>query len=114
MMATVAYFAYKNGWGADTPFSWRQLGNASIEVAIVLMGKHRPEYTPHVDSGDFVIVTKTGEEFADDESTYNFSAEHTRQRFSGAVNWVKLDLGSDAHDHLVETEDAMRVAMSVQ
>jgi hypothetical protein len=42
------------------------------------------------------------------------SAEHTRQRFSGAVNWVKLDLGPDAHDHLVETEDAMRVAMSVQ
>jgi TRAP-type C4-dicarboxylate transport system permease large subunit len=37
MMATVAYFAYRNGWGSDTPFSWRQLGNASIEVAIVLM-----------------------------------------------------------------------------
>jgi len=36
MMGTVAYFAYKNGWGADTPFSWRQLGNASIEVIIVL------------------------------------------------------------------------------
>src|SRR5215217_1600182 len=36
MMGTVAYFAYKNGWGADTPFSWRQLGNASIEVVIVL------------------------------------------------------------------------------
>jgi tripartite ATP-independent transporter DctM subunit len=37
MMITVAYFAYKNGWGSDTPFSWRQLGNASIEVVIVLM-----------------------------------------------------------------------------
>src|SRR5512138_4001220 len=24
MMATVAWFAYRNGWGADTPFSWRQ------------------------------------------------------------------------------------------
>jgi tripartite ATP-independent transporter DctM subunit len=36
MMGTVAYFAYKNGWGADTPFSWQQLGNATIEVAIVL------------------------------------------------------------------------------
>ena len=23
MMATVAYFAHKNGWGSDTPFSWR-------------------------------------------------------------------------------------------
>jgi TRAP-type C4-dicarboxylate transport system permease large subunit len=37
MMGTVAYFAYKNGWGSDTPFSWRRLGNASIEVVIVLM-----------------------------------------------------------------------------
>jgi TRAP-type C4-dicarboxylate transport system permease large subunit len=36
MMVTVAYFAYKNGWGSDTPFSWRQLGSASIEVIIVL------------------------------------------------------------------------------
>jgi len=36
MMATVAYFAYRNGWGSDTPFSWRRLGNASIEVAMVL------------------------------------------------------------------------------
>src|SRR5918993_169634 len=36
MMVTVAYFAYKNGWGSDSPFSWRQLGSASIEVGIVL------------------------------------------------------------------------------
>jgi TRAP-type C4-dicarboxylate transport system permease large subunit len=36
MMVTVAYFAYKNGWGSDSPFSWRQLGSASIEVAIVM------------------------------------------------------------------------------
>jgi TRAP-type C4-dicarboxylate transport system permease large subunit len=37
MMITVAFFAYRNGWGSDTPFSWRQLGHASIEVVIVLM-----------------------------------------------------------------------------
>src|ERR687897_3909639 len=36
MMGTVAFFAHRNGWGSDTPFSWRQLGSASIEVAIVL------------------------------------------------------------------------------
>ncbi len=33
------------------------LGRLAVEVATVLMGKHRPEYTPHVDCGDFVIVT---------------------------------------------------------
>jgi TRAP-type C4-dicarboxylate transport system permease large subunit len=36
MMATVAYFAHKNKWGSDTPFSWRELGEALIEIAIVL------------------------------------------------------------------------------
>jgi large subunit ribosomal protein L13 len=33
------------------------LGRLASEIATVLMGKHRPEYTPHVDTGDFVIVT---------------------------------------------------------
>src|SRR5690349_11920829 len=36
MMATVAYFAHKNGWGSDTPFSLRQIGSAGLEVIIVL------------------------------------------------------------------------------
>lgn len=36
------------------------LGRLSVDVAQVLMGKHRPEYTPHVDCGDFVIVINAG------------------------------------------------------
>ena len=32
------------------------LGRAATRIATILMGKHRPEYTPHVDTGDFVIV----------------------------------------------------------
>ncbi len=32
------------------------LGRLASKVASVLMGKHKPSYTPHVDSGDFVIV----------------------------------------------------------
>lgn len=33
------------------------LGRLAAEVATVLMGKHKPTYTPHVDTGDFVVVT---------------------------------------------------------
>jgi large subunit ribosomal protein L13 len=33
------------------------LGRLASDIAMVLMGKHRPEYTPHVDCGDFVVVT---------------------------------------------------------
>ncbi len=32
------------------------LGRMATKVAMILMGKHRPEYTPHVDTGDFVII----------------------------------------------------------
>jgi large subunit ribosomal protein L13 len=32
------------------------LGRLAVKVATVLMGKHKPTFTPHVDSGDFVIV----------------------------------------------------------
>lgn len=32
------------------------LGRISTEIAGILMGKHRCEYTPHADVGDFVIV----------------------------------------------------------
>jgi large subunit ribosomal protein L13 len=33
------------------------LGRLASDIAVVLMGKHKPEYTPHCDCGDFVIVT---------------------------------------------------------
>ena len=36
---------------ADKP-----LGRVATQVATILMGKHRPDYTPHVDGGDCVIV----------------------------------------------------------
>ncbi len=36
MMATVAYFAHKNGWGTDAPFSWTQLGSAALEIGLVI------------------------------------------------------------------------------
>jgi large subunit ribosomal protein L13 len=36
--------------------SGKILGRVAAKIATILMGKHRPEYTPHVDTGDFVIV----------------------------------------------------------
>ena len=32
------------------------LGRLATKIATVLMGKHRPTYTPHVDTGDYVVV----------------------------------------------------------
>ena len=36
---------------ADKP-----LGRLASEIAAVLRGKHKPTFTPHVDTGDFVVV----------------------------------------------------------
>ena len=34
----------------------KPLGKTAVAAANILRGKHRPEYTPHVDCGEFVII----------------------------------------------------------
>lgn len=34
----------------------QRLGRLATEIATILRGKNKPEYTPHLDTGDFVIV----------------------------------------------------------
>lgn len=47
------------------------LGRFAVEAARILRGKHKPDFTPHVDTGDFVIVINadkivlTGNKLAD-------------------------------------------------
>jgi large subunit ribosomal protein L13 len=50
--------------GGDIQKDWhvvdatdQTLGRLASNVAILLMGKHKPTYSPHLDMGDFVIVT---------------------------------------------------------
>src|SRR5215204_1826552 len=33
------------------------VGRLAVQIATILRGKHKPTYTPHIDTGDFVIVT---------------------------------------------------------
>ena len=32
------------------------LGRLASKIAVFLMGKHKPQYTPHVDCGDYVVI----------------------------------------------------------
>jgi large subunit ribosomal protein L13 len=34
----------------------KTLGRLATAIAITLRGKHKPQYTPHIDTGDFVVV----------------------------------------------------------
>lgn len=38
----------------------KTLGRLATEVAHRLRGKHKPEYTPHVDTGDYIVVVNAG------------------------------------------------------
>lgn len=38
----------------------KALGRLAVEVATLLRGKHKPQYSPHVDCGDFVVVVNAG------------------------------------------------------
>ena len=35
-------------------------------------------------------------------------------RFSGKIHWVQLDLGLDDHDHFIDPEERLRIAMAQQ
>ena len=54
------------------------LGRVAAKVAHILRGKHKPTFTPHVDCGDFVVITNaskielTGNKL-DDKMYYNHS-----------------------------------------
>lgn len=51
--------------------SGQVLGRLATQIATILRGKDKPEYTPHSDSGDYVVVTNcdkivlTGDKFTD-------------------------------------------------
>ncbi len=73
-----------------TPAWWivdaegKTLGRMATEIATVLRGKHKPTFTPHVDTGDFVVVVNsskvkmTGNKW--DNKKY-----YSRSRFFGSL-----------------------------
>jgi len=93
--------------------SWRivdatgiPLGRLAAEVAIVLMGKHRPEYTPHVDSGDYVIVTNAGKI----EMTGRKAEQRLKRRYSQYPGGLKSETYGQVREKNPELliQDAVR------
>src|SRR5437764_14850806 len=64
----------------------KPMGRLAVDVATLLRGKHKPIFTPHVDTGDFVIVVNasrlklTGRKAA--EPVYRHSG------WPGALKWI--------------------------
>lgn len=109
MMRRQTWFAKKGevtqGWrvvdATDVP-----LGRLAVQIATVLMGKHRPEYTPHTDCGDFVIVTNAGKVGL----TGRKAEQKTRLRYSGYPGGLKVEPYGMVRERRPELliEDAVR------
>jgi large subunit ribosomal protein L13 len=65
------------------------LGRLSSQVAAILRGKHKPTFTPHMDTGDFVVIVNaekvavTGNR-AEDKMYYHFSG------YAGGMKSINL------------------------
>lgn len=63
----------------------KTLGRLSSEIASRLRGKHKPEYTPHVDTGDYIVVVNA-EKVA---VTGNKSTDKMYHRHTGYIGGLK-------------------------
>ena len=65
----------------------KTLGRLAVELARRLRGKHKPVYTPHVDTGDYLVVINA-EKVA---VTGNKLADKQYHRFTGYVGNLKTE-----------------------
>ncbi len=76
------------------------LGRLATRVATVLRGKHKPTFTPHVDTGDFVVVVNA----AKVQLTGNKENAKEYYRYSGYAGGLKVRTAAD-----LRVEDPERI-----
>ena len=81
------------------------LGKTAVKAATILRGKHRPEFTPHVDCGEFVIIINAEKAVL----TGNKLLQKVRYHHSGYVGGLKTESYKDMMKN--EPEKAMRLAV---
>jgi len=81
------------------------LGKTAVKAATILRGKHRPEFTPHVDCGEFVIVINAEKAVL----TGNKLTQKMHYHHSGYVGGLKAVSYKDLMKS--DPEKAMRLAV---
>lgn len=81
----------------------KTLGRLATEVARRLRGKHKPEYTPHVDTGDYIIVVNADKvAVTGNKETDKMYYHHTG--YIGHMKSISLDkLRAKAPQEIIET-----------
>ncbi|MGB7375366.1 MAG: 50S ribosomal protein L13 [Rivularia sp. (in: cyanobacteria)] len=65
----------------------QRLGRLATEIAMILRGKNKPEYTPHMDAGDFVVVVNAEKVVV----TGKKSSQKLYRRHSGRPGGMKTE-----------------------
>jgi len=68
----------------------KTLGRLASEIAHRLRGKHKPEYTPHVDTGDYIIVVNAGNVVATGNKE-NAKMYHRHTGYPGGLKSMTLE-----------------------
>jgi len=72
------------------------LGRLATQIATVLRGKHRPEFTPHADCGDHVIVINA-EKIRVTGNKENDKIYYHHTRFAGGLKSITLEKQREKH-----------------
>ena len=67
----------------------KTLGRMASEIALRLRGKHKPEFTPHVDTGDYIVVVNA-EKVAVTGNKLNDKMYHHHTGYVGNLKSIKL------------------------
>jgi large subunit ribosomal protein L13 len=78
--------------------SGKTLGRVATEIARRLRGKHKPEYTPHVDTGDYIVVVNAEKIGV----TGNKSSDKMYYRHTGYIGNMKSMSFEKMIDHAPE------------
>ena len=78
----------------------RTLGRLATQVAMVLRGKHKPTYTPHMDTGDFVIVINAEKVRLTGTKPEKKKYFH-HSMYPGGGSWTKLEVLMAKHPERV-------------
>ncbi|MCU4675479.1 50S ribosomal protein L13 [Catenovulum sp. 2E275] len=68
----------------------KTLGRLATEIATRLRGKHKPEYTPHVDTGDYIIVINA-EKVAVTGAKRSDKTYYSHSGFPGGIKSITFD-----------------------
>ncbi len=71
--------------------SGQTVGRAATKIATILRGKHKPQYTPHVDCGDYVIAINADQvEFSGNKLTQK--EYHRHSGYPGGLKSIGADV----------------------